>query len=81
MPILTIMVRATWDPDAAVWVATSDDVPGLVTEAASWAQLEGKLQQIIPDLLELNGCLSESSLSEVPMCIVSQQLSKVRLRS
>ena len=63
MPILTIMVRATWDPDAAVWVATSDDVPGLVTEAATWGQLESKLQEMIPDLLELNGCLSESSLS------------------
>jgi hypothetical protein len=26
-------VRAEWDAEAAVWVAASDDVPGLVTEA------------------------------------------------
>ena len=26
-------VRAEWDEEAKVWVATSDDVPGLVTEA------------------------------------------------
>jgi len=29
-----VTVSANWDGDAKVWVATSDDVPGLVTEAA-----------------------------------------------
>jgi predicted RNase H-like HicB family nuclease len=33
-------VRAEWDTDAAVWVATSDDVPGLVTEAVTLEALE-----------------------------------------
>ncbi|MGH9394255.1 MAG: DUF1902 domain-containing protein, partial [Terriglobales bacterium] len=28
---MSIRVRATWDPEARVWVAESDDVPGLVT--------------------------------------------------
>jgi hypothetical protein len=28
-------IRAEWDEEAAVWVATSDDVPGLATEAAT----------------------------------------------
>ena len=28
-----ITVNAEWDPEAKVWVATSDDVPGLITEA------------------------------------------------
>lgn len=28
-----ITVRATWDDEAGVWVAESDDVPGLITEA------------------------------------------------
>ena len=28
-----LFVRAEWDEDAGVWVATSDDVPGLVAEA------------------------------------------------
>ena len=27
------LIRADWDPEARVWVATSDDVPGLATEA------------------------------------------------
>ena len=28
-----LFVRAEWDEDAGVWVATSDDAPGLVAEA------------------------------------------------
>jgi len=30
-----IQVKAFWDSDARVWVAESDDVPGLITEAWS----------------------------------------------
>lgn len=51
-PILNIM--AEWDDEAQVWVATSDDVPGLVTEAASFDALIKHLQIIIPELMELN---------------------------
>ena len=29
------LIRADWDPEAAVWVVTSDDIPGLVTEAVT----------------------------------------------
>lgn len=32
MPKL-LFVRGEWDAQAAVWVATSDDVPGLATES------------------------------------------------
>jgi len=28
-----IQIKALWDEESGVWVATSDDVPGLVTEA------------------------------------------------
>ncbi len=28
-----LLVRVDWDPDMKVWVADSDDVPGLATEA------------------------------------------------
>ena len=50
----TILVRALWDPEASVWVAESDDVPGLATEAESLDALVQKLNAIIPELLELN---------------------------
>lgn len=53
-------VQADWDPEASVWVATSDDVPGLVTEAETIEALTDRLRTMIPDLLEANGLLSGS---------------------
>jgi len=53
MKVLT--VKAIWDQEVSVWVATSEDVPGLVAEAATAEKLEKKLQAMIPDLLEANG--------------------------
>lgn len=50
-------VTATWDAEASVWVAESDDVPGLVTEAATMEELVAKLKVMIPELLEANGLL------------------------
>jgi predicted RNase H-like HicB family nuclease len=47
-------VAAVWDPEASVWVATSDDVPGLVTEAETLEALEAKLQTMVPELLREN---------------------------
>ena len=46
---------ANWDPEACVWVAESDDIPGLVAEAESPGSLARKLRILIPELLELNG--------------------------
>jgi predicted RNase H-like HicB family nuclease len=44
-------VTAFWDPEAAVWVATSEDVPGLATEADTVEALIDKLKIMIPELL------------------------------
>ncbi len=49
-----LFVRAEWDEEANVWVATSDDVAGLATEADTFEGLVGKLKIIIPELMELN---------------------------
>ena len=50
-----LIVKAMWDQEVSVWVATSKDVPGLVTEAATAEELEQKLQVMIPELLKANG--------------------------
>ncbi|MEH2049827.1 DUF1902 domain-containing protein [Nostoc sp.] len=50
----TLKVQAFWDKDAEVWVATSEDVPGLVTEASTIESLTEKLREMIPELLILN---------------------------
>ena len=52
-------VLAQWDSDAGVWVAESNDVPGLVAEAESPNGLAQKLRILIPELLELNGIPSD----------------------
>lgn len=50
-----IVVHADWDPEAAVWVATTRDIRGLVTEADTIELLRAKLPSMILDLLEDNG--------------------------
>ncbi len=51
-------INLIWDPDAAVWVATSDDVPGLALESGSFDALIEKLHFAVPELLQLNGVTS-----------------------
>jgi predicted RNase H-like HicB family nuclease len=51
-------IVAQWDSEAGVWVAESEDVPGLVAEADSPNALAQKLRTLIPELLELNGVRS-----------------------
>lgn len=50
-----VTVTAFWDAEANVWVAESDDVPGLVAEAETIEEPTAKLEVLIPELLELNG--------------------------
>jgi predicted RNase H-like HicB family nuclease len=54
-------VRCTWDPEAEVWVAESDDVPGLATGADTLDALVDKLKVVIPELLEANNLLSSDT--------------------
>ncbi|MCZ2146227.1 MAG: DUF1902 domain-containing protein [Bryobacterales bacterium] len=56
-------IRAQWDSEAGVWVAESEDVPGLVAEADSPNVLVRKLRTLIPELLELNGAAGDRTAS------------------
>ena len=49
----TIML--TWDDEASVWIAESDDIPGLILESASFDTLVERVKIAIPDLLEQEG--------------------------
>jgi hypothetical protein len=59
----SIVIDADWDPEAAVWVATTKDLKGLVTEAGSIEALRAKLPGMILDLLE------EHCVSDIPASI------------
>ena len=48
------LVTVTWDSEARVLVAESDDIPGLITEAESREELLKKLTVMVPELLQLN---------------------------
>ena len=50
-----IVIHADWDPQAAVWVATTQDFRGLVTEPDTIEALRAKLPGMILDLLEEHG--------------------------
>ena len=58
-----LVVRAFWADEARVWVATSDNVPGLATEADRVDALVKRLQTMIPELLEANGCACTDEVS------------------
>ncbi|MBO1047864.1 MAG: DUF1902 domain-containing protein [Dolichospermum sp. DEX182a] len=51
MTQITYKVEAFWDAEAEVWVATSEDIPGLVTETSTIDILTEKLRVMIPELL------------------------------
>lgn len=52
---MNLTVNVTWDADAGVWVAESEDVPGLVLESGSFDALVERLRYAVPEMLELNG--------------------------
>ncbi len=56
-------VHAVWDDEARVWVASSEDVPGLATEAETAEGLVEKLKTLIPELLALNGRTDSSPIA------------------
>lgn len=52
---MEVLIKLIWDSEACVWVAESDDVPGLVLESGSFDALVERLRFAVPELLELNG--------------------------
>ena len=48
-------VLLTWDDEARVWIAESDDIPGLILESESLDTLMERVKTAGPELLELSG--------------------------
>jgi len=71
----SIIVKAEWDAEAKVWVATTDDVAGFVTEADSFEALQPKVMAVLGDLIELNGF--DSDLAEIPVHIVASRIERI----
>ena len=74
MGVASIFVRATWDDEAQVWVATSHDLDGLAVEAETREVLT-EVVAAVADLIELNGI--DTDLPEIPIHVMSEDLRRV----
>lgn len=56
----------TWDAEAGVWIATSNDIPGLVLESGNINALLERTRFAVPELLALNSTETQplTSLSQ-----------------
>lgn len=62
-------IQAIWDPEAGVWTATSDDIPGLVLESGSLDALMERVKAAVPGLLALNG----EAPKDIPLVFQSER--------
>lgn len=51
---MAYIVDLNWDEEARVWVATSEDIHGLVLESESLDDLIKKVTDAVPELLDFN---------------------------
>lgn len=70
---MTCKISAFWDEEAEVWVASSEDVPGLATEAETLETLSQKLRAMVPELLQLNQIIPEGQDSVVVIELISRR--------
>ncbi len=67
-----INVDAFWDEEAQVWVASSNDVPGLITESDTMEHLMQMLKILVPELLQANGLLSDPNVTDIPIHLLGK---------
>jgi hypothetical protein len=70
-----ILVRAEWDDEAKVWVASSTDIAGLAAEAATLEELRDNVLVMVEELAGLNGISSD--LPEIPVHILAGQTARI----
>lgn len=73
-----LLVSAEWDEDSGSWVATSDDIPGLVAEARTMNELVERVRAISPDLIQENMHLFDDF--DVPDLVDIHVQSTIRLQ-
>ena len=66
-------VNLLWDSEASVWVATSDDIRGLVLESGSLDVLIERVRMTVPELLKLNN----QSIEHAKITFVTERVEEV----
>lgn len=77
----TFRIQAFWDEEAEVWVATSEDVPGLATEASTIEALTQKLRVIIPELIFLNNIVPSDYVGSIRFELTSHRQELIEVAS
>jgi hypothetical protein len=72
-PMKAYVVKASWDGEAGVWIATSEEIPGLCCEAPSFDDLVGVVVGLVPELLEANGIELVDSGEGIPVNVVAER--------
>ena len=68
-------INLIWDDEAAVWIATSENIEGLVLESGSIDALIERVRFAVPEILSLNNkILSEKTIS---LCFRSERYEQV----
>lgn len=68
-----LVVRAFWDADAKVWIAESEDIPGLIMEHPSFDALMEELPELASILLEANG---RPELKSLPIHVLADRIER-----
>ena len=67
------LVEAFWDEEVKVWVASSEDVPGLATEAENLDLLTKKLKAMIPELLIANDVIPDNYVGQIDFELITRR--------
>ncbi len=68
-------IRAAWDDQAKVWIATSDDIPGLCIQADAFDDLIEIATGLAPELLAENRVSTQAT---IPLHIVAERTTIAR---
>lgn len=69
-------VRAYWDDEAQCWWAESDDIPGLVSEAATLDDLIARIIAVAPELLAAN--MGKDDVDDIPIHVIAERTETAR---
>ena len=73
-------ITACWDEEAGVWTASSEDVQGLCLEAETLDGLISEARVLIPELLALNGQLSDDAAIPIPFRVTAERTATTRVQ-
>ena len=76
----TYFAEISRDEAAGVWYVSDTNFPGLVAEASSERELQGKIRALVPELYEFNRNLFDQPAAKaIPLRVMSSRLETIRL--